>query len=281
MPNTPVDTDDNDFVLKHRIAGAAFLLFFGALVLPWLLGAPTDAKKIEPTGVAQQPQSTEKYVPEDLENEVLTQLKDEASADEKVYISKVTPAGFTQVNESSVNSDDDKKAEAQKLAKEKSEQEKVVKATADKATQEKAAKLAKADQDKKAEDNKTEQAEREKQKQATLAKAEAKEKADTKTAKDAKAEQAAKKAAESTNSIKSGWIVQVGVFTDKSGADKISKSLSDNGFKTSSTTVDTNKGPGTGTRVWLGPFSDRAEATTAKTSLADKTSTSGFIRAYP
>jgi len=37
MPNTPVDTDDNDFVLKHRIAGAAFLLFFGALVLPLLV----------------------------------------------------------------------------------------------------------------------------------------------------------------------------------------------------------------------------------------------------
>ena len=66
MSNTSIDNDDNDFVLKHRIAGAAFLLFFGALVLPWLLGAPSDAKKIEPKDVVQQEQSTEEYVPEDF-----------------------------------------------------------------------------------------------------------------------------------------------------------------------------------------------------------------------
>jgi len=270
MSNIPIDNDDNDFVLKHRIAGAAFLLFFGALVLPWLLGAPTDAKKIEPTDVAQPQKQTEEYVPEDLENEVLTQLKDEVEADEKVYISKVTPTGFTQVGESSTSAAD-KKAEAEKLAKEKAETE-----AANKKAQEKAEALAKANQNK----DQEKKAELERQKQAKLAKG----KADVEAAKVAAAEQAPKtteKAAESTSNIKSGWIVQVGVFTDKSGADKISKSLKDKGFESSSSTVDTNKGPNTGTRVWLGPYRDRAQATKAKTNLADKTGTSGFIRAYP
>ena len=32
-----------EFILKHRVAGAAFLLFFGALFLPWLLGPPSVA----------------------------------------------------------------------------------------------------------------------------------------------------------------------------------------------------------------------------------------------
>ena len=49
MSNTPTDIDDNDFVLKHRIAGAAFLLFFGALVLPWLLGPPSEAEAVSYT----------------------------------------------------------------------------------------------------------------------------------------------------------------------------------------------------------------------------------------
>ena len=261
MSITTVDTDDDDFVLKHRIAGAAFLLFFGALVLPWLLGAPSDAKKNQPTDIAQQQQPTEEYVPQDLENEVLTQLKAESDADEKVYISKVTPTGFTQVNESSSgdkgssSAEGSKKTEteAQRLAKEKAEKEKQI--------------AAQAAADKKAK----EQAELKKQTALAKQQAEAA----------AKAEQAAKKKAESASIIKSGWIVQVGVFTDKSGADKISKSLGDKGFKASSTIVDTNKGPGTGTRVWLGPYSDRAQATKAKTNLADKTGTSGFIRAYP
>ena len=274
MPNTPVDTDEDDFVLKHRIAGAAFLLFFGALVLPWLLGAPSDAKKNESTDVVKQQQPGEEYVPQDLENEVLTQLKAESEADEKVYISKVTPAGFTQVSETSPKDSEDsksanaKQAEAQKLAKEKAEKEKQIaaQAAADKKAKEQA-ELAKANQ------QKAQESKAEKEKQAALAKQQAEAVA--------KAEQAAKKKSESSNNIKSGWIVQVGVFTDKSGADKISKSLGDKGFKASSTTVDTNKGPGTGTRVWLGPYSDRAAATKAKTNLADKTGTSGFIRTYP
>ena len=274
MSITTVDTDDDDFVLKHRIAGAAFLLFFGALVLPWLLGAPSDAKKNQPTDIAQQQQPTEEYVPQDLENEVLTQLKAESDADEKVYISKVTPTGFTQVSETSPKDSEDsksanvKQAEAQKLAKQKAEKEKQIaaQAAADKKAKEQA-ELAKANQ------QKAQESKAEKEKQTALAKQQAEAAA--------KAEQAAKKKAESASIIKSGWIVQVGVFTDKSGADKISKSLGDKGFKASSTIVDTNKGPGTGTRVWLGPYSDRAQATKAKTNLADKTGTSGFIRAYP
>ena len=36
---------DVDFVLKHRVVGAGFLLLFGALILPWMLGSPSQINK--------------------------------------------------------------------------------------------------------------------------------------------------------------------------------------------------------------------------------------------
>lgn len=269
MPTSPIDTDENDFVLKHRIAGAAFLLFFGALVLPWLLGAPSDAKKTQTPQPVEQT-ATQEYVPEDLESEVLAQLQEEVETPEKVYISKVTPKGFTQVSEEEVKQESTTAEQADKteqVAKDKLEQEKAAqeKAQSELAKQKQlAAEKAKAEADKKAQTAKA--AEQAKQTISEDAK---------------KAALDAKLAAESAKQIKSGWIVQVGVFTDQAGADKMSKSLSDKGFETSTTIVDTNKGPKTGTRVWLGPFEDREQASNAKQSLSDKTGTSGFVRAYP
>ena len=116
MPTSSIDTDENDFVLKHRIAGAAFLLFFGALVLPWLLGAPSDAKKTQTPQPVEQT-ATQEYVPEDLESEVLAQLQEEVETPEKVYISKVTPKGFTQVSEEEVKQESTTAEQADKQNK--------------------------------------------------------------------------------------------------------------------------------------------------------------------
>ena len=81
--------------------------------------------------------------------------------------------------------------------------------------------------------------------------------------------------------ITSGWVVQVGMFVDKKKANNVFRELGEKGFKPSTSVVDTNLGLKTGTRVWLGPFKERQEAVDMKSKLADKTGTSGFIRAYP
>lgn len=273
MPNTPVDTDENDFVLKHRITGAAFLLFFGALVLPWLLGPPSDAKKIEVSERVEE-KASEEYVAEDLENEVLKQLQADVVKDEQVYISKVTPTGFTKVS--------DAEREAKFI---RAEQEKLAMLARERA--EKAQLDKKAQQDETAQRAKTKLDKASKVATSEAKAAAAKEKLANEKAKiDADRLTAEKKSQEKLTSqvevkITDGWIVQVGVFTDKAGADKIAKDLTAKGFKTSTTTVDTNQGASTGTRVWLGPFEGRDKATKAKASLSEQTGTSGFIRAYP
>ena len=78
-----------------------------------------------------------------------------------------------------------------------------------------------------------------------------------------------------------GWVVQVGVFTDRNGASKVVEDLQSKGFKPSITIVDTNRGKATGSRVWLGPFAQRVDAAKAKTRLTERTGEPGFIRAYP
>jgi len=88
--NTVSHSDtDREFVLKHRIVGAAFLLFFGALFLPWLLGAPSQATKVSSTNVKASDSSLSST---DIENELLEAIENEQIIDaEKVYISKITP----------------------------------------------------------------------------------------------------------------------------------------------------------------------------------------------
>jgi len=81
--------------------------------------------------------------------------------------------------------------------------------------------------------------------------------------------------------ITKGWVVQVGMFVDKKKALGVFDQLTEKGFKPSTSTVDTNLGLATGTRVWLGPFRERQGANDMKEQLAKKTGTSGFIRAYP
>jgi cell division septation protein DedD len=82
-------------------------------------------------------------------------------------------------------------------------------------------------------------------------------------------------------SVEVGWVVQVGVFTDKKGAARVVQDLQSKGFKPSTSIVDTNQGKATGARIWLGPYSQRIDAAKAKTELTNRTGEAGFIRAYP
>jgi cell division septation protein DedD len=81
--------------------------------------------------------------------------------------------------------------------------------------------------------------------------------------------------------VEVGWIVQVGLYLEEKGAKSKMSDLGRLGFQPASTIVDTNRGPKTGTRVWLGPFAKRSQAESENKALKKKTGKDGFIRVYP
>lgn len=289
---TPETAEHSEFDLKHRITGAAVLLFFGALVLPWLLGPPSEASKVDIAAGVDSALVNGVDIEPIVVGDGGSLKKIEVA--ETVYISKITPldaqsdkqlaaaANKAADNESSGDEPEagvttkpiskaptpsesksekpsqssvvvtkqesiDKKAEAKKLADAKQA-----------AQTKKNAELAKAKQDK----QKREKEQREKELQAALA-AEAKD--DKRTA----------------SVVDVGWVVQVGLFTEKSRAIALISELKNKGFTASKSVVDTNRGPKTGTRVWLGPYAKRSGAQTEQKRLKSKAGKDGFIRVYP
>ncbi len=260
---SPSDNSKSDFVLKHRIAGAAFLLFFGALFLPWLLGAPDSGLKAKPNTQNEQPSSINS---KNVEQTLVSALADEQIANqEQVYISKITPLDAER-----------KRIEDDRLAEE---------ATANQAkTLESLADEDDPDSNTDADERVTAQVVKESTKEASN---------NTAIIDDVKPEQkTANEGASTTTVVKQstavdskridvGWMVQVGVFTDKRGAGRVVEDLRSKGFSPSTSIVDTNRGKNTGTRIWLGPFAQRVDAAKAKNFLTEKTGEAGFIRAYP
>ena len=290
MPSKPQSkkstlSGEENFVLKHRIAGAGFLLFFGALVLPWLLGPPSEAIKLsEDTLVVAQQISG---VIDKSSQEGVAQ-KNPIPQQEQVYISKITPLdrGANAQSSNSTNG-----ATKKLLLKDKSGGKE--KLNDSQAVQQKS-------------ENKTSASIKLKQGSTKLAEgssklAEGSSKSAEGSSKLAEgssklAEGSSKsEAAGSGNQVSTkaplqvpaptkvdvGWVVQVGVFTDKRGAAKVVDDLRDKGFNPSTSIVDTNRGKATGTRIWLGPYAQRVEAAKSKTLLTSKTGEAGFIRAYP
>lgn len=256
---------DSDFVLKHRIAGAAFLLFFGALILPYLLGAPADSNQLKAQTNATNNRSGDVDVQgsASAEDVLLEAIESEDNrVEEKVYISKITPlnvnddeqAQSTEVTVAEPGSvlDDQELAMLEQLDRQQSE----------------ASKNTKPEEQKSSPSNNVNS-------QAASKPASAPASSSAELASAASSTPATKK------SIDVGWVVQVGVFTDKTGAARVVSDLRSKGFAPSTTIVDTNRGKATGTRIWLGPYEQRVEAAKAKTLLTSKTGEAGFIRAYP
>jgi len=235
------DSESNDFVLKHRVAGAAVILFFGALVLPWLLGTPSEAKKDAQAQLVAK-NDRERAVNQALREELLASLADqqELPADQ-VYVSKITPLSK---NNDSTSIPDEPKAEAKTADKLESSQERAPKAET----------VVKESVDKKSDPiNSAAVKEDPFQKPAAVA--------------------------QTDKPVAVGWIVQVGVFTDQKGVTKVINDLKSKGFSPSTSIVDTNKGKGT--RIWLGPYEERIAAAQIISNLSEKTGESGFIRSYP
>ena len=302
-----------EFILKHRITGAAFLLFFGALLLPWLLGPPSVASKLgnanngyseeqstlspslsgsaeggSVSAVSADDLNTSSNLPNNESNRTTSEedllsaiAGEQIAASQQVYISKITPRDSSEA------------ASANALGKDQSVTDPATK-NVTKEQSDKARKQAEADASKPIVSPKAS-----KLVTAGLAKpkvASGSTGRKTNTANINPKPSASNGGSTSTNlsssldntaasspvpAIDVGWAVQVGVFTDKLGAANVVADLRTKGFQPSTTIVDTNRGPATGTRIWLGPYAQRVEAAKAKTQLTQKTGEAGFIRAYP
>lgn len=278
--NQPESNSDQELNLKHRVTGAAVLLFVGALFIPWLLGPPSQASK---KAEAIAGESTDISSPAELESQLLAEL-DTANSEpeETVYISKITPldveqgGGSSDANADADSTVDKSETNPQPLNVASVEQQQANNAEAEKAKREKEAKaLAQKKAEQEAEEKTKEKADKL-----------AKEAQETKQREDAlqaalAAESESKAESKPATGVDVGWVVQVGLYLEKKGAEAKVKELLTQGFSASSTIVDTNRGPQTGTRVWLGPFAKRAEAEQENTKLVNRTKKEGFIRVYP
>lgn len=242
---------EQDFELKHRLVGAAVLIFFGVLVLPWWLSSPATQPSdgaVEDAQIADASNPSTGGPQGEVEPDLLaTLMAEQANAlngEEQVLVSRITPL------------DDSLPAEPDQSP------DLVEKNAADQ-TQ--------------AAERQTSSAEITRNESTTPAES------STQVATKAESAQNAKTAVAVTQSaeIEVGWAVQVGVFTDKVGAGKVVDDLKAKGFNPKTSTVDTNKGVKTGTRVWLGPYEARVDAAKAKANLTDKTGEPGFIRSFP
>ena len=308
MPSTQASSDssETDINLKHRLTGAAVLIFFGALFLPWLLGPPSEAKKV----VAEVEEAPQR-IHSTFEDDVLAQLQEDSvqsdfvEPEETVYISKITPVNGKNVasdpeplNAKAVASGDDTKEQAKP---EQANSTNAVKTNSDIKTNVSKTSVAKTTAAKpdavKTLDVKTPVVKPSESKaNSTVPKSAANSSnlaANGSTSKPAlvtqKVDQAKTKApvkptakvAAKPKEIDVGWIVQVELLTDKKGAQKLVDSLKDKNFDPKTTVVDTNKGKATGTRIWVGPFESRKQANAENERLESKMGKRGFIRVYP
>ncbi len=259
------DQSVDSFNLKHRITGAGVLIFFGALVLPWLLGPPSDAIKKVNSDVATAAQDP---LHSTFEDRVLQEIQgvdsDFEEPEESVYVSKITPvdAGKTKVSTPVLVSGAERKLPVNTVESR----------GADNGTQ-LSSKEAQAAPSKtpttvatKAANSKPIKAEE------TLTQPRKPDSSNTDT-------RASKTVV--TPKLDVGWVVQVELLTDKKGAKRLVDELADKGFTPKTTIVDTNRGKKTGTRIWLGPYAQRAQAGTENDKLEAKMGKRGFIRVYP
>ncbi len=286
---TPQADAASEFDIKHRITGAAVLLFMGALVLPWLLGPPSEASKVDSSkGLPDQSLvATADIQPVGADSEQVSALLD---VEETVYISKITPLDAQSDKElvAAANKAADKKAVALPEAAVVSEPNKPQAPAKDSIATDKAKAVSDTSESaKKAEEQKLAASKKaaEDKKKAELAKArEAKTKREKEQReKGIKAAIAAESAGQKNRQtpVDVGWVVQVGLFTEKSRALALVSELKNKGFTASNSVVDTNRGPKTGTRVWLGPFAKRSAAQNEQQRLKSKAGKEGFIRVYP
>lgn len=269
-PNTSNDSRSNtssniqgaDFNMKHRLTGAGLIISFGVILLPWLLGSysiSADGDAIIQNNLAQK-------VDENNSKPADTSIPINDGEEIKVFVSKIKP----------VDSKGRQIYEAQKSEAKKTDVTNTAKDTAKPGAAtsvEKVKETLKSSLDKKIGTEKTKKVASE-----VKEKVKAKEVAKVSTVTTPKTT-APKKVAAKTNDVEQGYIVSVGVYLKRDGAQRVIDDLQKKGFKPSSSESKSSKG--LATRVWLGPFSTRAAAGKERSKLEQIIGEKGWIIRYP
>lgn len=256
-----------EFNLKHRITGAGVLIFFGVLVLPWMLGPPSEAQK-ELTPDDDQIVDAIAPLHSTFEDQVLAELEgadpDFVEPEESVYVSKITPVSGQSTEPQKQDDGSGNNGSSEKGSEEESKSmAAVLKKAIDKSREERKPDV---QNDKTDIDVET----------------------DVETVNTPEGGESNSEAVVGTKVTKPvepkvdvGWVVQVELLTDKEGANRLVQRLNEKGFSPQTTTVDTNLGKSTGTRIWLGPFAERSGAGRENDRLEQQMGKRGFIRVYP
>lgn len=81
------------------------------------------------------------------------------------------------------------------------------------------------------------------------------------------------------NNAASGWVVQAGIFSKKENAESIAKVLRSNGHQPKLSEAQTSFGKAM--RVWIGPFTNKADAKALSDKIEQQTGNGGYVAAYP
>lgn len=100
-------------------------------------------------------------------------------------------------------------------------------------------------------------------------------KSDDSTVKTTQSNDAPVKKQKTPETSDNGWAVRVGTFSKKSNVDSVSSLLKDSGFNAHHSKVNTNLGKAT--RIWLGPYSDKATAEKVSVRLKALTGEKGYV----
>jgi DedD protein len=77
----------------------------------------------------------------------------------------------------------------------------------------------------------------------------------------------------------SGWVVRIGTFAEAENVDRATAKLSIKGFEPRTESLKSPGGPAT--RVWVGPFSSREQATATRDKILKETGFEGLVVSYP
>ena len=312
------DKGIDSFNLKHRVTGAGVLIFFGALVLPWLLGPPSEAKK----DIASESEATITQAHSTFEDRVLQDLQgvdsDFEEPEESVYVSKITPlnasggeasaskpvlvSGSSGTDAAQSDSETPVSAASDSTASDSTASDStasvttVLAASASEASENQATEGS-SNEPSSGSNSSGSNSSGSNSSGSSSPSSDGSDSSGSDSLPDSTASSSssspepASSNTSSSNSTKKpepnkpkidvGWVVQVELLTDKKGASRLVDELSNKGFDPHTTIVDTNRGSKTGTRIWLGPFAQRAQAGAENDKLEAKMGKRGFIRVYP
>ena len=268
--NTPNDSSKlqvNDFNMKHRLTGAGILISLGVVILPWLLGSYSINADGE---LADQKNTSEEVEEVNGSEDNSIQINDDDEI--QVFVSKIKPVDSEgrQIYQAQESSKKDKKASSAPKtdAKDVAKKEAKKSTTATAQVEEVKEKL-KSNLDKKIGEKKPKETPKKVEKVAAQV--------EKKPAKPTPKKVETK--AEPKKDVDQGYIISVGVYLKKDGAERVMADLKKKGFKPSSSESKSSKG--LATRVWLGPFPTRAAAGKERSKLEQVIGEKGWIIRYP